>query len=61
MRLVIANTFGGFATDHMPERKDVTADLERRFKLQEEAKAEAKRSKQLAAQPSPSETAQAEG
>jgi hypothetical protein len=45
----------------MPERKDVTADLERRFKLQEEAKAEAKRSKQLAAQPSPSETAQAEG
>jgi hypothetical protein len=31
-----------FATDHMPERKDVTADLERRFKEQEEKKAAAK-------------------
>jgi hypothetical protein len=50
-----------FATASIPERKDVTADLERRFKLQEEAKAEAKRIKQLAAQPAPSETAQAEG
>ncbi len=45
----------------MPERKDVTEDLERRFKLQEEAKAEARRLKQLTTQSPASQTVQAEG
>jgi cell division protein FtsL len=46
-----------FATASIPERKDVTADLKRRFKLQEEAKAEAKRVEQLARQSPTSEAA----
>jgi hypothetical protein len=36
----------------MPERKDVTEDLERRFKLQEEAKAAERAAKLQQTQPS---------
>ncbi len=41
------------STNHMPERKDVTEDLERRFKLQEEAKAAERAARLQQAQTSP--------